>query len=84
MRNTIGEKETRILSGMNEVFNVLNEFPPDKPVYVNADFFGFFMEILEDIVEDISTGKVVQEETAPEIEGLKEVHKPNLKPLKRL
>lgn len=62
MRNTIGEKETRILSGMNEVFNVLNELPPDKPVFVNADFFGFFTEILGDIVEDIDNNKPVSEE----------------------
>ena len=61
MRNTIGEKETRILVGMNEVFNVLDELPPNKPVYVNTEFFGFFMEILNDIIEDINTHSATNE-----------------------
>ena len=61
--------------------------PGDKDLSVKPELFGLLYSILDDAIE--SGGKVIPEEEdspgkLPEIEGLKEVHKPNLKPLKRL
>jgi len=61
MRGAISEKNERILRGLEEVFNVLNEIPPDKSIIVQSDFFGFFAEVLDDVNTDIESHPSITE-----------------------
>lgn len=88
MKVTIDEMHIERLSGLRECCACISyNAPGDKDLSVKPELFGLFYSILDDAIE--SVGKVIPEEEEspeklPEIEGLKEVHKPNLKPLKRL
>jgi len=83
MKVTIDEMHIERLKGLQEVCACIGyNVPEDKEIQCKPDIFWLMYHILDDAIN--STGKVVREETAPEIKELKEVHKPDLKPLKRL